>query len=700
MTQLAVRLGDLASSGTTINFETLGLSETVVNSEVAEVASGPYAPLLAEAITHALEHDDHTWDEAAARFSSGFARQPSVLHLTSALETLLASTTTAKALARPLSSALLTDLDQTVQSLPLLAAARLEGAVRLAVSKAVSPIRVWGTLEELDTRGPEDFLERLPRILGLALDCWSQDEQVITEALRALLKDLAADEAGDVDAFVELGCDELRSALSAQSLAQVSEHTTAARTWFNAAEAAEEARHDAQAYAAVCDAVLAFTAGDSIAVSTAAENLEMALQQRDAWHWGMHQPAWLQPQLAAEVAWGRLILRLRRAAELLAEDVWMEPWQALDDVLSAYSAARTVRPLGPQDGQGLALLVEPAVEDSFLRNQALLAQLRRAAAAPEGHPGLSFDRDTAVELVSGIDRRVASAVAPAGRESRTPATGDTADDGPSEADLERAHRFAPTTVTKLGIDFTAGLAQNLSDDDLVAIDGLTHTEDLARLRNSDPVVVPLLNQFLKELSAFPDFVGETRRTFSILVEQTLLFLKAAADLDTATAFGEGRYDTSNKRVKIRDYRRRFDKADGDSVPLENDLQQHFHYWLLSGQISGLVQVEPINQALGRADILVHFSSRRYLTEIKKTATKNTREYLEGKYIAQAAEYSNTNSPFSQLLVLDLTEKLKAGTLRLNELAWVAAHCPPGASINRAVVVGVVTGNRYTPSDFS
>ncbi|MGW0853707.1 hypothetical protein [Streptomyces sp. NPDC002690] len=184
---------------------------------------------------------------------------------------------------------------------------------------------------------------------------------------------------------------------------KVSEHVTTARQWFNAAEAAEEARHDAQAYAAVCDAVLAFTAGDATAVASAATRLEAALHRRDAGHWGMHQPAWLQPQLAAEVSWGRLVLRLHRAAELLQGNVWMEPWTAPDDVLSAYSAARTVRPLGSRDGSGLALLVEPAVEDSFLRRQALLAQLRRAATAPERRPGTGFDHSTAVALVSDIE---------------------------------------------------------------------------------------------------------------------------------------------------------------------------------------------------------------------------------------------------------------------------------------------------------
>ncbi|MGW3232623.1 hypothetical protein [Kitasatospora sp. NPDC001095] len=567
------------------------------------------------------------------------------------------------------------------------------------MSDAVSPIKVWGALEDLDDSDtPEDFAERLPRIIGLGLGRWSNDEQAITETLRGLLGRLAAGEAGDVDAFVELGYDRLRSALTSRTVADVSQNVEAALSWFRTADAAEEARHDAQAYAAVCKSLLAFTAGRTEELRQAADRLEAALEQQSAWNWGMHQPDWLKPQAAADVAWGRLVLQLQRAAELLQEEVWMEPWEALDYVLSAYQSARTVCPVGARDGNGLAMLVEPAVEDAFLRQQALLGQLRRAVASPERHPGAGLDHATASGLLARVDQQVTLSSSRARRECGTDSSGNSGED--AEADVERAHRYAPTAVRKLGIGFTSGLAGKISDDELKTIDGLAYMDELTRLRHSDPLVVHLLGKMLTELSAFPDFIGETRRTFSVLVEQTLLFLKATADLDTATAFGEGRIGANGKRVKIRDYRRRYDKAQGDLVPLENDLQQHFYYWLLSGQISNLVQVEAINSALGRADVLVQFGSRRYLTEIKKNHASNDRAYLERHYLAQAAEYSNTNVPFGQLLVLDLTDKDKVGTPRIDELTWVAKHRPPQAVLERAVVAAVVTGNRYTPSDFS
>ncbi len=59
-----------------------------------------------------------------------------------------------------------------------------------------------------------------------------------------------------------------------------------------------------------------------------------------------HQPAWLQPRRSAEVAWSQLLIQLRAAADRFAADVWMDSWQAVDAVLGAYRAARTIQPLG------------------------------------------------------------------------------------------------------------------------------------------------------------------------------------------------------------------------------------------------------------------------------------------------------------------------------------------------------------------
>ncbi|GHC93930.1 hypothetical protein GCM10010309_78740 [Streptomyces violaceochromogenes] len=72
-----------------------------VRDQAPEVAAGPLAPLLAEAIVQAYDAADGAWKQAAAAFPTGVARQSSVLALTSSPEILLGSPVTATALAKP-----------------------------------------------------------------------------------------------------------------------------------------------------------------------------------------------------------------------------------------------------------------------------------------------------------------------------------------------------------------------------------------------------------------------------------------------------------------------------------------------------------------------------------------------------------------------------------------------------------------------
>ncbi|MFJ4790811.1 hypothetical protein [Streptomyces sp. NPDC088794] len=690
MTQLADRLSDLATTGVRgITFQDIGLPADTVRTQVPDVAAGPLAPLLAEAIVHTYDAADAAWKQAAAAFPAGFAQQSSVLALTSSLETLLGSAATTKALAKSLNGALLDGFTEQVEEGPLLAAARLEGAIRLAASDAVSPYQVWDILEELSADGPEDFLERLPRLLGVALDCWAQQETRVSTAVRELLQHLSVDEAADVEAMFELGCDRLRTALSSTDLPDVSRLISEARSLFATVEAAEEARDDASAYLAVCDSVLGFTAHNAEQVASAADRIEQALERRRAWLHGTHQPAWLQPRQAAEIAWSQLLIQLRAATQLFAADVWMDSWQAIDAVLTAYRAARTIQPLGTtQDTPGLASLVEPAVEDGFLRKEHFLSALRYAAAHPEDSPRPGFDTATAAAVLARIGARVPHS--PAGSDP----DGSDDEDPDAEAGRERLYRIAPTVVRQLGEKDARHLASNLDDTGLAAVESLAHDNDVARLNADDPLIMPLLDGFLAQMSEHDAFTGAVRRTFSVLATQTLLFLKSRSDLNRTSLVGPGKKDDPPF-----DYRRKPEKGHRDAN--EGDLQRDFHQWLLAGPLHSVVQVEPVNVGMGRADVMVHFGPLRYLTEMKQDSDDNSRAHIEGKYLTQEAEYTNTNAPFGQLLVLDLTPKTTSGgTLRIDELAWLATHRPRDATTDRLVLAGIVTGNRITPSAYS
>lgn len=685
MTRLAEQLAAAATDEPAAMLAQLG-AEAVVE-EAADIAAGPLAPVLAHALAEAARMDTAQWQTATASFIDGLTNQQSLLALASSVDELLTSPVTVEAQGARLHDALLRDLSAVIRSNPLLAAGRLEGAVRLAVADAVAPFTVLGQLTTLPPDAPGEFTERLPRLLGAAMDRWA-NEATIAASLRSALDRLRHNEAAAVDAAFEIACDHMRSAFSAQTMPAAMKALTAARSGFATVDAAEEARHDAKAYAAVCDAILAFAARDQARLINAADRLTAALDQRTAWLSGMHRPSWLRPRRAAELRWQRLVLLLQAAAVRLSETVWMDVWEALGTVLDAYTQARTVQPLtGAHETPGLAALVEPTIEHAILRQQSLLAALRRSVAEASKIGSPPLDVQTAELLLTRIEAAATGQREGHTRSSRSAYDGDD-DEEPHQPDTARLHRLAPALVRALGEPQAADLAADISDDNLQLLEGVVYSSDLARSRTAHPVLDPLLEDLLHQLAESPHFVGKVRNTFGLLLEQTLRFLFSRADITTKTW---------GLHKKDKDYRRLLKK--GESCPVEADLQHDYYQWLATGQLSGLVTVETSDVATGRADVSVMFGTLRYLTEIKRERTNSARANLEDKYVRQAAEYGNTNVPFGQLLVLDLTPH-PGGVPRMDESVWLASHRAPDATTDRGVIVGIVAGNRPTPHDLS
>ncbi|MFJ1458680.1 hypothetical protein [Nocardia sp. N2S4-5] len=655
--------------------------------EAADIAAGPLAPMLAHALASVVDSAPDIWHAATARFIEGLPGQTSLLALTGSLDELLGSASTLKTQGAQLSNVLLRDLTPLIHANPLLAAGRLEGAVRLALAGATPPFGVLSHLTMPPSTAPEEFTERLPRLLGAAIDHWA-NEETIAAALHVALDQLRHDSAAGVDAAFELACWRLRSALTADTLPAAMAALTAARSEFATVDAAEEGRQDAQAYAAACDALLAFAAQDHGRLVDASGRLTTALNQRDAWLYGMNAPPWLQPRRAAELAWRRLVLVLNAAADHLAETVWMDVWDALATVLDAYAQARTARPLPSlDDAPGLAAIVEPTIENAILRQQSLLAALQRSITELSKLDTPPLDAPTAELLLTRIKTAATTSRASHTRKPRLAPDGDD-DEEPHQVDTARVYRLAPSLVHVLGECQAADVANDIADDKLKVLEGIVYSTELARSRTAHPVLDRLLENLLQQLGQSPDFVGEVRNTFGLLLEQTLRFLFSRANLTTKT-WGLHKKDNDYRRVL----------KDGDVRPVEADLQQDYHQWLQTGPLNGLVAVEQTDIALGRADVIVMFGTTRYLTEIKRELADSTPEKLEKSYLHQAAEYGNTNVPFGQLLVLDLTPH-RDGTPRLDESVWLARHRPAGATKDRMVVVGVVVGNRSTPSDLS
>jgi hypothetical protein len=70
--------------------------------------------------------------------------------------------------------------------------------------------------------------------------------------------------------------------------------------------------------------------------------------------------------------------------------------------------------------------------------------------------------------------------------------------------------------------------------------------------------------------------------------------------------------------------------------------------------AGRTQCEVSHIAAGRVDVIVRLGELKLVTEVKRELTDPGRDSL-GQYVPQSAAYSGANVPFSQLLVLDLSD---------------------------------------------
>jgi hypothetical protein len=639
-----------------------------ISREVVALASSALAPLAANALAAAVATAPDRWNATTSAFAARLGEQGSQLALVDTLDALLGAPAAAHAAATALHGALLANLDEVARERPFLAAARLEGALRVALTGTVTPYLVLHHLANIAASLPEEYLGAMPRLVGIALDRWETDTS-LTEPLAAMLRSLRAVDAAAASAAHELACQRMRIALrEPEPTAAVGGFAAAAEEFAEAAQL-DEARDDAVAYAAVCSAVAAFGLGDAHRVELATVALDDVMRQRAAWHHRMHQPVWRQPLLDAEVEWLGLVIDLRNAANRLAERSWLESAAAVGQLARAYVAERSTIP-----APGLTAVVRPAIENAVTENAVLLDQLTRAIVSDR-------DRDQRV-LPAGADLLLdAIRERRAKGRPRTGAVEDGADEEGDPAVDARIDRLAPR-LRLLGADIARDVA-NRADDGQLADIGVIVAATTASGVIEHPALGAMRATIVGHLSANPSFEGETKAVVTALLDTTLTFLLDRYDRRGPVCPGH----TDIYRVLRRD----------EKPPLEKELQSEFYIWVAnSHQFAGRARMEVSDIAGGRVDVIVRMGDINLVTEVKREVIDASRPSVEQKYIPQAASYSGSNVPFSQLLVLDLTDHT-SGIPPLPDLAWVVEHRAQAGASPQHVVATVVVGNRPSPS---
>jgi hypothetical protein len=527
----------------------------------------------------------------------------------------------------------------------------IETLVRTALVERSCRHGVIDALTAVTAADPEDLLERLPRLVGVAADAW--DEPELTQLLELLLDSAPS----RVDALFELALTALRAAVAAASASEVIAAMTLARDRFWQVETSEQ-RQDATIYRCMLDVVLAMaTGGQAIQAQNelaAAINARALLTRRST-----NRP-WLAPRRDAEAQWSVLARTLAAANTQLPRPSWREPALALEAVLEAYRASRT---LTVTDGDGVRLVIEPAVEGAFLRREGLLAHLQDLIDAEV----LEQDqRESAEQLLAAITRARHG-------------------NGPGDA-LGKALTAAPEFARSVGAADSIEVAQILADaaETNPNILALCERKALELRRQEatgrDPLLDEMLGKVQTALRPCPDFHTDAGSEFTVLLRHILQFMLDRADVTAKTAG-----DTVSYLREL---------TAGDRSPGEVCLQRDLRTFLVQGPLRAALHAERHDIAAGRADLTIE-GEYRFSVEIKREQSDASRAGLRSEYSGQATAYTVAGPALAVLLVLDLTDH-SHGVPGVRESVWVETVTIAGAE-TRYLVVGVVRGNRPTPS---
>jgi hypothetical protein len=632
--------------------------------EITRSAVGPLAPLVCRAMVNQTGPVPDPWVSALL---TGLAGQSNLLALLEATDALLAASAFLGRHGTRLHATFLRGHAATLGHRPLIAAAFAEAALRLAIVDIGNVPATVAMLSPDDvTVLDPDYTERLPRLVGAALDTWGADRSAGT-ALRQTLVGLQDVPDASTDATVEHGLDLLRQAVA--DPVNVRARLVVARQQFANAEAAEEGRHDAALYGAGIDAVMGFFRESSDDLSRAQTGIRAGLARRAAMLRNSHVPEWRRPREIATRAWDRLAGILGDALSTVGRTSWPIAWTALDAVLDAYVLDRSLIPVpGVPGPDGLARLVRPIIETSIVERQVLLVQLRdatdeagKAAAEPYARIGqLRRLRERLDQLAR-------------------PDTHQTLPADPGVVVRERLIGIAPTLIAELGMTAAAHVAAGLDDEGLRLVEGVTYNAAVSRAATRDPVMARMLQQLTTDLLGCPDYTGEVRQAFDSVLEATVTFLATRHDLQRSADID---YLTLTR-----------------PPPREARLQDDYANWLRQGPLAGRIGVEIPNVATGRADVQISFGTTKFYVEVKREQSDASKRALERSYLTQAADYSGTSAALGLMLVLDLTPH-PSGVRHLSDCAWVTRYRPTNSDVDRYVVVAVVIGNRGTPSTYS
>ncbi|MET8209572.1 hypothetical protein ABZT51_26715 [Streptomyces sp. NPDC005373] len=664
MSQVLARLEALREADSELTLDALGGMEAIQADREVLLAS-PEMPLLVSVLLQEWPQLP-TLDQAAALIVESIPVQDAFA-LEDILDDTLSCPEALPLLALPLSRALRRRADGENAE----AGIALEALTRLALGGWIRSLQVRSRLVEqaadlVDGAGGPDpdpvLIQRVVRALGAVAEVWDDAE------VPSVLESLLVLEGFEDDIAFELAMLHMRTGLAEDTMDSALPPLRRAREWLSRCGIYED-RLDARIFHAALDALLSFTAGNTIAGPALEELHSMVVEYRLA---GLHErPTWRQPRADATAAWVQLTDRLY-ALHVLHEP-WWDPSALISAIARAYSAHRTIHLLVPPDvpyadelpepGGATALphLLQPRLVTALTAKGDSSAFLDRWLSLHSEDANTSEDARTAVRELQELLHAGGGSEAPKGIEIELGAvTSALALSAPVRDRLTVLLRNEP------------GLADELNKSSRAVLAG--RESEVSEYANST------LRKLREDIDRITSLSGEA----ALRVDELLLFLvrytRWSIEAETGGALGEP-------------FLRPFTKD--EEAPEEVDMAKH-----LAGRLYTSLSTSPRwevkNLGAGRTDIVLFYGAFHLVIECKRELKNASMDYLSARYSVQAAAYGATDLPVGFLVVLDLTPKPRK--VQLDQC--LSVHEVPAAEPGgrpHAVLTVRIQGNTRSPS---
>lgn len=226
-------------------------------------------------------------------------------------------------------------------------------------------------------------------------------------------------------------------------------------------------------------------------------------------------------------------------------------------------------------------------------------------------------------------------------------------------------------------DFLAqnGISRTDLDHVLASVGRFDIVDSSRKPDSAYPEVVRIIEAVMREIDECGPLDGDVRDDFRDLLYATVHYLRTRIDGDR------------------RKFPFLFASPPGGSLPVEDELAEDYVQWLERTDAGGRLNTEVRRIGGGRVDVLITFSTHRFVVEAKRELVDGSRDGLS-RFLAQAGTYTKSDVGVAILLAYDLTPKT-AGVDRMANSVWVER-----LATGECIVVVRVPGNRQSPSDLS